>query len=64
MIDNIKLKSSIELDDDSYFDVERVIKKIADENDIKNVKSVEVDLTSNKGLIKFNQVKDSENTEE
>lgn len=48
-------KSSVELDNDSYFDVERAVRKIAKENDIDNVESVEISLTATKGLINFKQ---------
>jgi hypothetical protein len=46
-------KSSIELDDNSYFDIEQVIKKVASENGIENVNGVTVDITKESAIVKF-----------
>lgn len=50
-----KKKSSVNLDHDSYFEIERVVRKIASANNINDVESVELVLKSNSGLIKFKQ---------
>lgn len=50
-------KNYIELDDNSYFDVERAISKIAKENGITDVESIEVSLTPDKGILQFKQSK-------
>lgn len=52
----------VALQDNEYFDVEQSIKKIAKENDIKNVASVEVEITPTKGIIKFKQAEDNNDT--
>lgn len=46
---------SIDLDQNSYFDIERAAKKIAAEYDIDNVESVELVITANSGIVRFKQ---------
>jgi hypothetical protein len=52
----------VTLEDNEYFDVEQSIKKIAKENNITNVASVEVEITPTKGVIKFKKAEESNDT--
>lgn len=54
----------VPLQDNEYFDVEQSIKKIAKANDIKNVASVEVEITPTKGIIKFKKAEEKNDTQE
>lgn len=44
---------SIKLSHNNYFDIEQIIRKIAEENDIKDIKNVQVKLSKEEGLVKF-----------
>lgn len=59
-----KKKSSIELDNDSYFNIEQVIKKVARDNEIDNVEEVYIKVSSTEGLVMFKQAEASEESME
>ena len=50
--------STIKLSHDNYFDIEQIIKKIAEENNIKDVKSIKIRLSKDSGIIKFAVIDD------
>lgn len=44
---------SVKLSHNNYFDIERVIRKIAEENDIKNISKINIKLSKEVGYVKF-----------
>ena len=48
-----KEESMIKLSDDNYFDLEQVLRKIASDNNITDIKSVSISMNNQSGVIKF-----------
>jgi len=57
-------KKAFELVGDDYFNMEQAVRKIAEENGIKNVEGVSLSVTATEGIIKFKIAEDKEEKED
>jgi hypothetical protein len=55
---------SVKLSYDNYFDIEQIIKKIAEENNINNISKININLTKDAGYVKFAVIDDWESDKE